>query len=94
DPAISAAATACPGRRRDGRVPCRPFPSRQTGHVPPASSTQAAGNVGPGTGRRLVVFSPAGMEEFFRAAGAASPGAEIDPRTALDAATRHGWKFV
>src|SRR6185312_4150395 len=28
-PAVSATATACPGRGRDGRVPCRPFPGRR-----------------------------------------------------------------
>jgi quercetin dioxygenase-like cupin family protein len=65
----------------------------ETLHIP-AGVVHAGGNVGDGPGRRLLIFSPAGMEEFFREAGAASPEAEVDTRTALDAATRHGWRFV
>jgi quercetin dioxygenase-like cupin family protein len=65
----------------------------QTVHIA-AGVVHAGGNVGDGTGRRLIVFSPAGMEDFFREAGAASPAAEVDRRAALDAATRHGWRFV
>jgi hypothetical protein len=34
------------------------------------------------------------MEGFFREAGTASPDLEVDRRAALDAATRHGWRFV
>jgi quercetin dioxygenase-like cupin family protein len=65
----------------------------QTLHIP-AGVVHAGGNVGDRPGRRLLVFSPAGMEEFFHEAGATSPEAEIDPATALAAATRHGWRFV
>jgi quercetin dioxygenase-like cupin family protein len=65
----------------------------RTVHIP-AGVVHAGGNVGTGTGRRVLVFSPAGMEEFFREAGAASPDAEVDRRAALDAATRHGWRFA
>jgi quercetin dioxygenase-like cupin family protein len=65
----------------------------QTVHIP-AGVVHAGGNVGAGPGRRLLVFSPAGMEGFFREAGSASPDAEVDRHTAHDSATRHGWRFV
>jgi quercetin dioxygenase-like cupin family protein len=64
----------------------------QTLHIP-AGVVHSGGNVGDGPGRRLLVFSPAGMDEFFREAGAASPEAEIDGRSVLEAAIRHGWRF-
>ncbi|MBS1884020.1 MAG: cupin domain-containing protein [Actinobacteria bacterium] len=62
-------------------------------HVP-AGVVHAGGNVSDAPGRRLIVFAPAGMEEFFREVGTASSEAEVDPRTALDSALRHGWRFV
>jgi quercetin dioxygenase-like cupin family protein len=65
----------------------------QTVHIP-AGVVHAGGNVGPGPGRRLLIFSPAGMEEFFRAAGAPSSDAEVDRGAALQSALRHGWRFV
>jgi quercetin dioxygenase-like cupin family protein len=65
----------------------------QTLHIP-AGVVHAGGNVGAGPGRRMLVFSPAGMEEFFREAGAPSPEAEVDRGAALESALRHGWRFV
>src|SRR5882757_8524285 len=65
----------------------------QTVHIPPGIVHDGA-NVGDGPGRRLLTFSPAGMEKFFLAVGAASPDAEVDRGAAADAATRHGWQFV
>jgi quercetin dioxygenase-like cupin family protein len=65
----------------------------QTLHVP-ADVVHAGGNVGGSPGRRIVVFSPAGMEEFFRQAGAPSQAAHVDPRAAFEAAVRHGWEFI
>ena len=65
----------------------------QTLHIP-AGVVHSGGNVGKGTGRRLLLFSPAGMEGFFREAGTRSPDDPIDRRVALDAATRHGWRFL
>jgi mannose-6-phosphate isomerase-like protein (cupin superfamily) len=65
----------------------------ETVHIP-AGVPHSGANLGGASGRRLVVFSPAGMEEFFREVGAATPGAEVDDRAALAAATRHGWRFV
>ena len=44
-------------------------------------------------GRRIVIFSPGGMERFFLETGTATPDAEIDPQAALAAANRHGWRF-
>jgi quercetin dioxygenase-like cupin family protein len=65
----------------------------QTLHIP-AGVVHAGGNVGATPGRRLLTFTPAGMEEFFREAGAPSPDLEVDRATVLDTAVRHGWQFV
>jgi quercetin dioxygenase-like cupin family protein len=64
----------------------------ETVHIP-AGVVHSGGNVGTAAGRRLLTFTPAGMEEFFREAGAASPGGEVDRAAVLDAAIRHGWRF-
>jgi mannose-6-phosphate isomerase-like protein (cupin superfamily) len=58
----------------------------ETAHVP-RGALHGGGNVGSTPGRRLVIFSPAGMEEFFREAAGA------DQDAALAAALRHGWQF-
>jgi len=65
----------------------------QTIHVP-RGAVHAGGNVGAQTGRRLLLFSPAGVEGFFRELGAAHPNAEVDAHALAAAATRHGWEFV
>lgn len=65
----------------------------QTVHVP-RGAVHSSGNVGDEPGRRLVVFSPAGIERFFLEAGADSPDAAVDPRAGLAVAVRHGWEFV
>jgi len=65
----------------------------QTLHVP-AGVVHAAGSVGEATGRRLVLFHPAGLERFFREVGTGSPSAPMDTRATLEAARRHGWEFV
>ena len=65
----------------------------QSIHVP-RGVTHASANIGPQTGCRVVLFSPAGMEGFFLEAGAATPDSEIDPASALACATRHGWEFM
>ena len=64
----------------------------QTVHVP-AGIVHSGANVGSTPGRRLLTFTPAGMEEFFREAGAPAPDAEPDRDAVLDAAIRHGWRF-
>jgi quercetin dioxygenase-like cupin family protein len=70
-----------------------PMGPGQTLHIP-AGVVHSGRNVGDASGRRLLVFSPAGLEEFFREAGAASPEEAPDRETALAAALRHGWRFV
>jgi quercetin dioxygenase-like cupin family protein len=65
----------------------------QTAHVP-ADAIHATANVGSSTGRRIVIFSPAGMEEFFREAGAESVDSEVDLAAVLSSAARHGWRFA
>lgn len=73
----------------------RPFRlvAGQTIHVP-ADMIHSTMNVGAGAGRRVLMFSPAGMEEFFLQAGGESPDAEVDRADVLAAALRHGWEFV
>jgi quercetin dioxygenase-like cupin family protein len=65
----------------------------QTMHVP-REVVHSGANIGPQPGRRVLLFSPAGMERFFLEAGTPVPGGEIDPAAVLDSATRHGWEFV
>jgi len=64
----------------------------ETLHVP-RGVLHSGENRSRGAVRRVVVFSPAGMEQFFLAAGAATPEA-TDVRAALQAALRHGWEFT
>jgi quercetin dioxygenase-like cupin family protein len=59
----------------------------------PRGVVHAGGNVGAATGRRVVLFSPAGMEAFFREVGAPAADADPDLPAALAAAVRHGWEF-
>jgi quercetin dioxygenase-like cupin family protein len=63
----------------------------ETVHIP-QGVLHTSRNAGAGALRRLVIFSPAGMERFFLEAGSARPD-EVDPRAALAAALRHGWAF-
>jgi mannose-6-phosphate isomerase-like protein (cupin superfamily) len=65
----------------------------QTLHVP-AGAVHEGANAGAGTGRRILVFSPGGMERFFLEAGARSPRAEVDQAAVLASAARHGWEFT
>jgi mannose-6-phosphate isomerase-like protein (cupin superfamily) len=65
----------------------------QTARVPP-DTVHATANAGTTAGRRIVIFSPAGMEDFFLEAGAASEEVEVDRGKALDSALRHGWRVV
>jgi mannose-6-phosphate isomerase-like protein (cupin superfamily) len=65
----------------------------QTIHVP-ADMIHSTSNVGAGPGQRVLIFSPAGMEEFFLQAGAPSAEAEVDGAAVVAAAVRHGWEFV
>jgi quercetin dioxygenase-like cupin family protein len=62
-------------------------------HIP-HGVVHASANAGPQAGRRVVLFSPAGMERFFLEAGLATPDEPVDLAAALAAATRHGWEFV
>ena len=64
----------------------------ETAHVP-RRVLHSGRNAGAEVLRRIVIFSPAGIEGFFLEAGAASPS-EVDAGAALDSALRHGWEFV
>jgi len=65
----------------------------ETIHVP-KGVVHSGANVGAQHGRRVLVFSPAGMERFFLEAGAPTPEDDIDPAATLAAAARHGWEFI
>lgn len=65
----------------------------ETIHVP-RGVVHSGGNVGDEPGRRIVIFSPAGIERFFAETGAATPAAQVDLAAALASAQRHGWEFV
>jgi quercetin dioxygenase-like cupin family protein len=64
-----------------------------TAHVP-RGVVHSGGNIGDRPGRRVVIFSPAGIEAFFAETGTAEPGGEIDVPAALASAERHGWEFI
>jgi glyoxylate utilization-related uncharacterized protein len=64
----------------------------QTVHVP-AGVVHSGANVGSTAGRRLLTFTPSGMEGFFREVGASAPDVEPDRAAVRDAAIRHGWRF-
>jgi quercetin dioxygenase-like cupin family protein len=65
----------------------------QTIHVP-RGVIHSGANVGDQAGRRVLLFSPAGMERFFAEVGSAEPDSEIDPAGMLASAARHGWEFT
>jgi quercetin dioxygenase-like cupin family protein len=65
----------------------------QTVHIP-AGVIHSGANLGEQVGRRLLLFSPAGMERFFLEAGAATSDGRVDPATVLACASRHGWEFT
>ena len=65
----------------------------QTVHVP-RGAVHSGANVGAAPGRRVVLFSPGGMESFFLEAGASGPEREVDLSEALALALAHGWEFI
>ncbi len=65
----------------------------ETLHVP-AGYVHSTRNVGPRRGRRMVVYSPAGIEQFFLEAGAVTADADVNLGALVDAATRYGWEFL
>jgi quercetin dioxygenase-like cupin family protein len=65
----------------------------ETAHIP-RGVVHSGGNVGTRPGRRVVVFTPAGMEDFFLEVGAPSERHESDVGAAMASAARYGWEFV
>jgi quercetin dioxygenase-like cupin family protein len=62
-------------------------------HVP-RGVVHSSRNFGTTAGKRVLIFSPAGLEGFFLEAGAPSAGADVDGAAAADAARRYGMEFV
>jgi mannose-6-phosphate isomerase-like protein (cupin superfamily) len=65
----------------------------ETVHIP-RGAVHSSSNVGRQTGRRLILFSPAGLERFFLEIGSPTPGGEADVAATLACAARHGWEFL
>ncbi|HSZ15336.1 MAG TPA: cupin domain-containing protein [Solirubrobacteraceae bacterium] len=65
----------------------------QTVHVP-KGVMHAGANVGQGPGRRVLLFSPAGLERFFLEVGAPTPEQDVDAAAALTLAKSLGWEFA
>jgi quercetin dioxygenase-like cupin family protein len=65
----------------------------ETIHVP-LGAIHSSANVGEHPGRRVVLFSPAGMERFYQAAGVPTVDSEIDLSAALASAVSYGWEFI
>jgi mannose-6-phosphate isomerase-like protein (cupin superfamily) len=65
----------------------------ETIHIP-RGVMHASANLGENQGRRVLMFSPAGLERFFLEAGAPAADVEVDGAAALAAALRHGWEFA
>jgi quercetin dioxygenase-like cupin family protein len=65
----------------------------QTIHVP-RGAVHSSANIGERAGRRVLLFSPAGMERFFAEAGAPTADSDLEPAETLACATRHGWEFM
>jgi quercetin dioxygenase-like cupin family protein len=64
-----------------------------TVHVP-QGTVHAGRNVGEATGRRVLLFSPAGIERFFVEVGRPHEDDEVELSAVLAAAGRSGWEFV
>jgi quercetin dioxygenase-like cupin family protein len=75
----------------DGRRSC--LSAGDTIHVP-RGVVHSGANVGESTGRRVVVFSPAGMERFFQEAGVPAADSYVDLGAVLASAVGHGWEFI
>ena len=64
-----------------------------TAHVP-RGVLHSGRNVGTTTGRRVVVFTPAGIEGWFAEVGTAAPDDDVDLASVMAAAQRFGWEFA
>ena len=64
-----------------------------TVHVP-RGTVHGIRNSGGETGRRVLVFRPAGVEGLFRAAGTAEPGQQTEPAELRSLFQKYGWELV
>ena len=75
----------------DGRT--ARFGPGETVHIP-RGVVHSGGNAGEAPGRRVVLFTPAGIEGFFLETGTAAPDEAADLAAAVESAARHGWEFI
>jgi glyoxylate utilization-related uncharacterized protein len=64
-----------------------------TMHVP-RGEIHSGANIGRQAGRRVLLFSPAGLEHFFLEVGASTPDAHVAAEASTASAIRHGWEFI
>ena len=62
------------------------------GHVP-RGALHSGGNISDEPGRRIVIFTPGGIEGFWLEVGNGGPDGAFDDRAVLEAAKRFGWRF-
>ena len=62
-------------------------------HIP-TGVEHAATLLGAEPGRRVITFTPAGIEEFFLSGGTRNRDDLVDSRALLDLAMAHGWQFT
>jgi quercetin dioxygenase-like cupin family protein len=65
----------------------------ETVHIP-RGIVHTGGTAGQQPCRRVVIFSPAGLERFFLEVGTPSQDDDVDLEAALASANRHGWEFT
>ena len=75
----------------DGRT--RKLGPGDTVHVP-RGTVHAIRNVGEAVGERVLVFHPAGLEGFFRAAGTGGKDETKPTEELLKLCDRFGWRFA
>ena len=63
-----------------------------TVHIP-RMTTHSGSRLDDGPGRRILVFSPGGLDGFFTEAGRADPADVIAPAELAELAQRYGWKL-
>jgi mannose-6-phosphate isomerase-like protein (cupin superfamily) len=74
----------------DGEL--RVLEAGDSAHIP-AGVIHSGGNIGTTTGRRAVIFAPAGIEGFWLEIGKSKPGGSFNAGEVLAAAARWSWDF-
>ena len=65
----------------------------ETVHVP-KMAVHSGANLGEGPGKRILIFSPGGLDRFFIEAGGPSESKTADPADLMRLAGQHGWELA